>query len=543
MANLHPTLSFSSTLTLGDRREQDVLQLLQDGLPPAYDLFHNLNWSTVHQGVQQIGEIDMVVVSPNGELILLEVKSGNLIESESQLSKVYAGHVKDVGRQVRKQHSVLLRKASEGYFPQTRIHTLLVLPDHTVNGDSLTYARELIVDAPKMPDLCRQIMNLESQTNLSASERQRLIDFLSERFQVIPDVATQIGQVQRSYIHLSSGMAQWVPNIHHDNQSYVIDATAGSGKTQLALKLLRDAAIKKQRARYVCFNRPLADHLAKLAPSVAEVTTFDQLCREVYEKNGKAIDFSNPQIFEEMQLHFLDERENQSQNLDLIIVDESQDMKSEWVEAIALGLNAEGKLYLMGDQNQQLYGRPAFDLNEAVTIRCMDNFRSPRKIVEMINQFELTNEVVQARSGYIGDIPKFYSFGHGAGSHAKSLEQCLNDLWDQGITPDQVAVISYQGVKNSEVLKLTKLAGYTLRKFTGQYDRAGNAIWSDGELLVESIYRFKGQSAPIVILCEIDFEVLTEKDKCKLFVGFTRAQMRLELVMSERAQTVLSASI
>ena len=70
---------------------------------------------------------------------------------------------------------------------------------------------------------------------------------------------------------------------------YVIEATAGSGKTQLALKLLRDAAQQKQRARYVCFNRPLADHLAKLAPASVEVTTFHQLCRDWAERQGTAV--------------------------------------------------------------------------------------------------------------------------------------------------------------------------------------------------------------------------------------------------------------
>jgi hypothetical protein len=41
--------------------------------------------------------------------------------------------------------------------------------------------------------------------------------------------------------------------------------------------VLEDAAAKGKRARYVCFNRPLADHLARLVPPTVEVTTFDML--------------------------------------------------------------------------------------------------------------------------------------------------------------------------------------------------------------------------------------------------------------------------
>ena len=41
--------------------------------------------------------------------------------------------------------------------------------------------------------------------------------------------------------------------------------TAGSGKTQLALRLLKDADAAGLKAAYLCFNRALADHMARLA--------------------------------------------------------------------------------------------------------------------------------------------------------------------------------------------------------------------------------------------------------------------------------------
>jgi superfamily I DNA and RNA helicase len=50
---------------------------------------------------------------------------------------------------------------------------------------------------------------------------------------------------------------------------------------------------------------------------------------------------------------------------------------------------------------------------------------------------------------------------------------------------------------------------------------------------MESVYRFKGQSAPAVILAEIDFEALDDKALRKLFVGATRAMMKLVLVIAE----------
>ena len=49
------------------------------------------------------------------------------------------------------------------------------------------------------------------------------------------------------------------------------------------------------------------------------------------------------------------------------------------------------------------------------------------------------------------------------------------------------------------------------------------------------MFRFKGQSAPAVVFSEIDFERFDESAMRRLFVGATRASMKLVLVMSERA--------
>ncbi len=60
-------------------------------------------------------------------------------------------------------------------------------------------------------------------------------------------------------------------------------------------------------------------------------------------------------------------------------------------------------------------------------------------------------------------------------------------------------------------------------------------------MLLESIYRFKGQSAPCVVLTEVDFESLDDQAARKLFVGATRVTMKLIVVASERAAQALEA--
>jgi ATP-dependent exoDNAse (exonuclease V) beta subunit len=47
----------------------------------------------------------------------------------------------------------------------------------------------------------------------------------------------------------------------------------------------------------------------------------------------------------------------------------------------------------------------------------------------------------------------------------------------------------------------------------------------------------------VVVLCEVDFEELRERELRKLFVGFTRAQYKVVCLMSERAESMLMARI
>jgi len=85
MARIHPSTPFHNPLTAGDYRERDVLRVLGDGLPANFDVFHNLPWSSMHQGNQHFGELDLVVISPLGHILLIEVKAGAIEETTQSL--------------------------------------------------------------------------------------------------------------------------------------------------------------------------------------------------------------------------------------------------------------------------------------------------------------------------------------------------------------------------------------------------------------------------------------------------------------------------
>jgi hypothetical protein len=82
-----------------------------------------------------------------------------------------------------------------------------------------------------------------------------------------------------------------------------------------------------------------------------------------------------------------------------------------------------------------------------------------------------------------------------------------------------------------------------LKRFTGQFDAGSNAIFTPGDLLVETVRRFKGQAAPAIVLTECDLEELTPLNRRLLFVGLTRARVHLEWVISGRTESALKQAL
>lgn len=545
MARLHPTLDLSTHYSTGAQRERDVLEQLQQGLGDGFDVFHSLEWTNYLHDRQQIGEIDITVVTPAGVLVLIEVKAGGMLEIDGELQKSYGGsnpRVKNINSQVRRQHTAIVARLQMEKMPQVEVESFLVLPDYQVQSATLGYVSQRIIDVTNMASLCDEIARLTPRKVVPRSQRERLLHFLGDKFQVLPDVSTRIGHVKKLSRAMAAGLATWVPQMQHASGHYMVHATAGAGKTQLALRLLRDAALQQRRCAYICFNRALADHLSVLIDGNAEVFTLDQLCVALARQSGVAPDFSSTNAFALLRERMV--AAPATERWDFLVVDEIQDLAPAWVEALRRFVAPGGAMYMLGDENQNLYTRGAHHWPDAVHIRSDDNFRSPRKVVDCINLLGLCDAPVQARSPYSGDMPQFYTYdAQHPDAALGQVAACVQRLRADGVATADMAVISYSGKERSQVLTQSHIAGVALNKATGAYGADQKAVWTGGDLLVDTLYRFKGQSAPVVILCEVDFEVLDDNARKRLFVAFTRAQYRLVVVMSTRAESALMGSM
>jgi superfamily I DNA and RNA helicase len=305
--------------------------------------------------------------------------------------------------------------------------------------------------------------------------------------------------------------------------------TAGSGKSLVARHYFARASAEGKRVLLTCFNRPLARRIRGRVPGAGYVDTFYGFCVEFLKSRGRAPGFDQVRGDSGFWRRILElvtaERIPDEWLFDALVVDEGQDFEQEWLEILTLFLREDADILWLEDPDQNLQGKPSVTTKGFVGYRCPVNYRSPESIARFIRntlpfKFELGN-----------DLP-----GLGVGVHPyeepgeqpKAVTRVVQDLIHRGFSYDDIVIVTCRGVRNSVFSDLEQVGGIKLRRFSGDYDAQGNQVLTDGQLTFESIYRFKGQESPAVILVDIDPRV--DREDRLLYCGMTRATIRLDLV-------------
>jgi hypothetical protein len=544
MARVFPSDWRTLETTGSAAREIETLAVLERGLPDTLTVFHGIHWTRVQQGFAVTGEIDFVVLGSAGRILVIEQKSGLLDETPDGLVKQYAaGTRKHVGRQLGRMLDGLNRRlAAIAPGESILFDYLLYCPDYVVKDKgSAGIAPERIIDAARRDALCRTIAEAFPDEAPRPALARRLYDFFADALHLAPDTATLVGQAEQVVTRLSAGLATWARRLEFTPFRLRVIGTAGSGKTQLALAVLADAARAGRRALYVCFNRPLADHLSQAAPAGVEVATFHQLCDRRLRTAGFRPDFSRPDAFDDLARRFaaLDPADDV---VDELIIDEGQDFEAAWVEPLLRRLTPAGRAWWLEDPMQRLYERPQVDLPGWTVLRANVNYRSPRDVLDCVNRLLAPEQEVEPAGPVAGGAVEFLDYGDTAELIEKT-KRAVTLALQAGFRKQHMALVTFSGRERSRLFPFDTLGPHRLRSATGRYDLFGVPQYTEGDLLIETVYRFKGQAAPCVILTEVDFDELDERARRKLFVGMTRASLKLIVVLSRRAAVTLMARL
>ena len=537
-------------------RELQTLALLAGALPADTTIYHGLHWTRAEGSAAVFGDIGFVVLGPGGRILLIEQQAGFLDEAEHGLLRPGRRRERNISVDLARQADALrarLRPALGGAEPM--LDVLLYCPDYTVRQPGtagLDPAR--IVDAPRREQLVATVRALTRDNDGAApadpARQQALHRFFADLLELVPDVQSHIGQVDDLSTRLSGGLTEWARRIDMSPHRLRVTATAGSGKTQLALAAYTDALAAGRRPLYVCYNRPLADHFARIAPAGGEIATYHQLCDRRLRDAGRPPRFGAPGAFRRMEADFAalvaaptSGQPDPRWQFDELIIDEGQDFMEAWRDTLLALLKPGGRAWWLEDPLQNLYDRPAVTLPGWVGLSADTNYRTPADVLALLNARLPLPAPIRAGSPVADSEPELLAWHDEAGM-LEATKRAITRALGLGFRRDMIVLLTFRGREHSRFTPLEHLGPHRLRAFTGRYDLLGEPEHSQGELLIDSVYRFKGQSAPCIIFTEIDFEPradgMDELTMRKLFVGATRATMKLILVASERAAGLLA---
>ena len=545
MARTHPDDWPALASTGAAVRERETLERLSTALPADYTVYHAVHWTRIEQGFAVYGEIDFVVVNRRGDLLLIEQKNGLLLETPEGLRRQGGERRVSVALQMaRSRETLRSRLGGRSGCLDVRIESLLFCPDFRVR-DAVTAGvlPERIVDATQAARLPQLIMNIlpPGEDRPAAVQVHR---FLQDLIELEPDVARLLGAADALLTRLSGGLARWARRLELPEPRLRVVATAGSGKSQLALAEYRASLERGERPLYVCFNRPLADHFAALAPAGGTIASFHGWCDVRLRARGQAWDYRQPDAFERLAIAAAALEPQPDERTTCLIVDEGQDFTQTWADQLLAWTAPGARCLWLEDPLQNLYGREPVILPGWARLQAPDNHRSPRRVVDWLNALlasEAGLAAITARSPFLG-APVGLLVYDSPQELLPRIREALRRCWSAGFQNSDVALLSYHGRQHSVLLQQEQLgAGARLRRFLGEYDLFGLPVYSEGELLAESVFRFKGQSAPVVVLCEADFSVCDGPALRRLFVGATRARHQLLVVLSRAAFEALPA--
>ena len=524
-------------------QEKATIEWLADTLPDDYALFAGLGWAASHNGGgSYFGEIDIAILGPAGKLLLIEQKNGILSVENGDLVKHYGSQRKSVLSQIRRSIDAVKRQWSNQKHSQPLpVEYLLYLPDYHVDDVSaIAVQAERIIDrdrARDLPDIIRTLLDEAANSAL----HEQVLNFLHGTAAIIQDADIASLRVDQRYQTEGQVLSNTLCRLQLSPWRMTVRGRAGSGKTLIGQRLFRDSQTRGERALYLCFNRPLADGLARTLRSATSVMTIDRLTERLPLPIGDFDPAQGSDAFEQRRNTFMATPATTDQQYDLIVVDEGQDFSASQARLVEHLLKPQGKLLWLEDANQNLFRKPTCTPETSAQLELPENYRSTREIVQAMNTILKLDPGDIPASPIAGESPALFCAE--PGDQMESVQQAINQFLNQGHALSDITVLSYHGYASSALLQQERIGPWRTRHFTSSYDPDGNQQYSEGELRLESVHRFKGLQSPAVVLAEIDFTELNDDARRRLYVGMTRAKLALALVLTKSAMETLKSSL
>jgi hypothetical protein len=549
MAQIYPAFLDPDTKSPAERR---LYEAFARELNDEWLVFHHVKWiGNDDRGRPCDGETDFVVTHPHLGVLVIEVKGGRIRFDQASghyVSTDRDGEEYDIGDPFEKatgdKHTLIAKLRALPGWPRQRIvfGHMVAFPDAVVEAGWLrpNAPREIIIDALDLVSLEERLRGAlafwrgEHPTDAPPGRAgvEVLVRLLGQSRDIRhPLLAEQARADQQAIVRLTESQYRYLRFLGGQRRA-AIAGCAGSGKTFLAVEKARQLSDEGLKVLLTCYNRPLSDHLGEALGyrQQFDVFNFHQLCVHWAGEASQRLAYREdapPEHFNvTLPNALMAAVDKLGSQYDAIIVDEGQDFRAEWWDVLPWLLHypVNGILYVFYDDNQRLYrdrspvpiGTAPFVLNE--------NCRNTQRVFDVVGHFYQGQElpIVLGPQGQPVEVIEYASEREGLTSLRQVLHRLLSE---HRFAPDEIAVLTARGSDAS--------------RFLGR--RLGNVQLTDelplkaGQVFATTVRRFKGLDRPTIVLCEIDDTLSPDEVETLMYVGTSRAEAFLVVLLSADA--------
>jgi len=530
--------------------ERRLFERLRDETPGELVAFHSVAWQVPgRNGRPEQGESDFVLAHPGYGVLTLEVKGGSVRYDARagrwfSIGKEGESPIKDPVRQASRASHLLARtlaRSARGGREAFSFGHAVAFPDCRVERKALRpdLPRELVLDHADVSRLGERVEGLFRHWHDPAEKRplgaegvERLERLLANSFELRAPLAFELAEEERELYRLTEQQYRVLDMLSRQTR-VAIAGCAGSGKTFLAAEKARRLARQGFRVLLVVFNVLLGEHLRRGLADEPGITVrvFHGLCREVAEAAGLDLP-AEPEPGEEgayyraLEAAFAEHAHVMEGRFDALIVDEGQDVSTEWWLPLQILLADPDRspLYVFFDDNQKLFPVPTGLPFLAEPVQLTVNCRNTRRINELVVRFYKGGTLeAPGPEGPPVDRQVYETEGE---LLALLDEQVGRWTREAKVEPEDIALLTARSAARSALWTVDALGGVRLT----------DDPWERNRILRCSIFRFKGLERLVVGLCELD-----GAREQALYVGLSRPSVFLSLFVPKSAAHRLPA--
>lgn len=532
-----------------EKKMYDVLQELD--MDDTYVL-HSLGLPK-HQS-KIYGEIDFVVVCKRG-VACLEIKGGRVECRDGKwffIDRYGVERQKPEGpfAQVTGNMFSLLTELKNKFQNNPHFKGLLVacgvvFPDIEFKSTSQEIIPEIIYDntTESITDYINKVFDYWEQRQhrkpekLSKQDIKDIVKFLRGDFTFIPTLRDRLDSVEKRLIRLTNEQAQ-VMNALGMNSHLLIEGSAGTGKTLLAMDFARKRAEKGDKVLYLTYNKNLSNNINRQLnfDENLKVINIHALFGEyvpvdIDKMNENASKYFGDILPEEFfeWINNLNDEEVEKLKYDLIVMDEGQDIiKPIYLYSLDMLLRGgfeKGDWAIFYDEKQNIYnpeysdGMEIIESYSAAKFKLFVNCRNTVQIgtysakesgVKIDEFLQENGEEVQTIS--YTDINDF----------KQKIKEIIKRLRAEKVDTSEIAFLAPKKYSNSILSKI----GFEVNELGNNYDSESNLP------KFATIQGFKGLDSKIVILVDVD-NIHPENFSKFIYIAGTRARTLLYVVASD----------